>query len=175
MRIEGERVVIRTLEEADAPHISRLANNIKVWRNVSDRMPYPYLEEHAVTYIANSLAAQPVCNHAIEIEGAFAGVIGIMPREDIFRVSAEIGYWLGEPFWGKGFATEAVRLFVPWCFEQFPEVVRLYGGAYEYNSASMGVLQKAGFRPEAVLRKAVIKEGKLLDEHIFALHRDGIL
>src|SRR5690606_11757080 len=104
---------------------------------------------------------------AIEHEGKFAGGIGAIPNQHEKRFSAAVGYWLGEPFWGKGIATQALKLFTEELFATTP-LVRLYAGVYTPNTASMRVLEKAGYHREAILAKAAFKNGVFYDEYVFA-------
>ncbi len=82
-----------------------------------------------------------------------AGGISIMPKEDIYRCSAEIGYWIGEPYWGKGIATEAIRQMVDITWERYPEVVRIYAEVFPGNIGSVRALEKNGFELECVQKE----------------------
>ena len=86
----------------------------------------------------------------------------------IFRRSAEIGYWLGEEYWGRGIVTEAVKVFTEWAFANF-DLSRIYAGVFEWNPASARVMEKAGFEFEGRMKKAVTKEGRTGDELIYAI------
>ena len=102
-----------------------------------------------------------------------AGGIGVVLQSDVERVSAELGYWLGERAWGRGVMTEAVAAFVPWAFDRY-SLTRIYAHVFEFNVASTRVLEKAGFLCEGRLRKAVIKNGQVLDELMYArIREDG--
>jgi len=105
------------------------------------------------------------------LAGAAIGAIGLHLKKDVRRLTAELGYWLGEEFWGRGIATEAVRAVTAHVFARF-DLVRLYAGVFEENHASMRVLEKAGYTREARLRKAVIKAGRTIDLFLYALVRD---
>ena len=114
----------------------------------------------------------PELNFAIANDKELVGAIGLKPQEDVNRFSVEIGYWLAEPFWGKGIAVEAVKALTEFAFN--PDQVgipfnRIFAGVFEGNTASEKVLQKAGYKREAVLRKAVYKKGKFLDQHIYSI------
>ncbi len=103
---------------------------------------------------------------AIEVDGMAAGGIGIHPLQDVYRKTAEIGYWLSEPCWGRGIATEAVRALVPIAFERF-DIIRLQAGVFSGNTASMRVLEKCGFTREAVHHNAITKNGAIMDEMLY--------
>ena len=109
---------------------------------------------------------------AITVDDGVVGGIGIVQQSDIYQLNAEIGYWLGEPYWNTGIMTEAVRAMVDYTFANF-KVLRIYAGVFDYNIASMRVLEKAGFHKEAIHEKAFFKNGKVLDEHLFVLTKPG--
>ena len=102
---------------------------------------------------------------------AEAGSIGLFLGSDVYRRSAELGYWLGEPFWGRGIMTAAVETM---CREGFAawDIVRIHAEAFARNAASRRVLEKAGFALEGTLRRSVYKNGEMLDSCIYALVRE---
>lgn len=87
----------------------------------------------------------PAENFAIDIDGKAVGGVGFVMGSDVERISAEIGYWLGEQYWGRGIMTSAVQEAVKYAFETLP-IMRIYAGVFEYNIPSMKVLEKAGFK-----------------------------
>ncbi len=159
-------LTLRPWALADIPALVQNANNRKVWINVKDRFPHPYTEEAARAWlgIANQISLDH--NLAITRGGQAIGGIGLHRQEDVFQKTAEIGYWLGEPYWGKGFATEAVEKITTWGFETF-DLQRIQAGIFEWNQASMRVLEKAGYHLEAKLEKSVWKDGQLIDQFLF--------
>jgi RimJ/RimL family protein N-acetyltransferase len=157
-------LVLRTLRTEDAERIARLANNKKVWDNVRDQMPHPYALKDAEYFISLSQKNDPPVTFGIEVDDTLCGVVGLQPQSDVYRKSAEMGYWIGEPYWGRGIATAAVGLIAIYGFEQLG-LVRIFAGVFEFNLASMRVLEKNGFLKEGISRKAVIKNGQLYDEH----------
>ncbi|OZI08860.1 GNAT family N-acetyltransferase [Siphonobacter sp. BAB-5385] len=161
---------IRTLLPEDETDLVFLANNRSIYDNVRDIFPHPYTPEDARGWI-DYCRSQPTLNAAIAVDDRFAGCVGLIPGQDIHRVSAEIGYWLGEPFWGKGIMTTALDLWVKHIWQTFPEVHRLWAGVFAFNTASMRVLEKVGFEQEAVLKQAMIKNQVLVDEHLYSLRR----
>lgn len=108
---------------------------------------------------------------AIEVDGVAAGGIAVTLLDDVYCRTAEVGYWLGEPFWGRGIMTDAVAAVVPVAFERFA-IVRLQAGVFADNLASMRVLEKCGFVREAVLHNAITKNGVVMDEVMHACFRD---
>ena len=166
MEISLETCTIRSWRKSDAVSIAQLADNRAVWRNMRDRFPHPYRRKDAKAWIRAVRKADPETFFAIAVDGTAVGAIGLHPQPDILRRSMEIGYWLGEPYWGRGIATEAVRALTRYAFEHF-DIARLYGYVFEWNPASARVLQKAGYRFEGRLRKAVTKDGETMDMLIY--------
>lgn len=130
-------------------------------------MPHPYTLPHADEFIAYCIAQKPPQVLAITADDAIAGCIGLEMQTDVSRWSAELGYWIGEPFWNKGIATEAVKLMLEYTSQNFPMLVRIYAGVFENNTASMRVLEKCGFHLECILRKAVVKNNIISDCYLW--------
>lgn len=173
MPIQLKNCLLRSWQVGDEEALALHANNYKIWRNVRDRFPHPYTLEDAERWIAHARDEQPQTNFAIEFAGAAVGGVGLIFHDDIYHRSAEIGYWLGETYWGRGLATEAVRGLTVWAFETY-DLARIYAGVLEWNPASARVLEKAGFRFEARLRQSVTKEGLTMDELLYAVLRDDV-
>ncbi len=160
---------LRDWSLSDCGSVARHANNIHVWNNVRDRFPYPYTINDAAVFISSIISkSRPAVDRAIDVDGEAVGGIGLVLQQDVERISAEIGYWLGESFWNKGIMTEAVKQMTKYAFVNFP-LSKLYAPVYEYNLASMKVLEKAGFQKEGILKKAAIKNGKVVDLHYYGL------
>ncbi|MDB5102996.1 MAG: acetyltransferase [Fibrobacteres bacterium] len=164
---------IRPWLPGDLDGLVALADNSKVWRNMRDAFPNPYTRSDARAWIRGVTRQFPNAHFAIEAGGpdsgppVLAGGMGIIPQEDIHQGSAEIGYWLGEPFWGRGLMTSALEAFSDYAFETFL-LRRLYARVLEWNPASMRVLEKAGYQPEGRLRRSAIKDGVVADEFLYA-------
>ncbi|RTL57359.1 MAG: N-acetyltransferase [Sphingobacteriales bacterium] len=161
------KVVIREWKKKDKKALLQLVNNKKIWDNVRDRLPFPYTKKDADEWLQLNTGVKPVLNYVIEVDGQFAGSIGMVPKEDVYRCNMEIGYWLGEPYWNKGIITKAIALIESVIWKDYSDVVRIYADVYEYNKASMKALEKNGFHLEAVHKKAVIKNNLLLDEYVW--------
>lgn len=170
MEIRLEKCTLRRWRAGDERSLVRHADNYKIWRNVRDRFPHPYTLEDARLWIEYAGSADPQTDFAIEVEGEAAGAIGIILQTDIYRRSAEIGYWLGEKYWGRGIVTSAVRAMTDWAFANF-DICRIYAGVLEWNPTSMKVLEKAGYRFEARLSLAVTKENVTMDDFIYSIIR----
>lgn len=162
-----ENIGIRVFKKSDRKLLAKYANNKKIKQNLRDAMPFPYTLVDADHFIDTVLAENPVHTFAIVYNKKFVGVCGLNLQTDIYRKSCEAGYWLAEDYWGKGIATTALNLVTEYAFDAL-ECVRVYTGVFDYNTASMRVLEKAGFRKEGFFEKALIKDGKYYDEVRYA-------
>jgi ribosomal-protein-alanine N-acetyltransferase len=167
MRIELPECVVRPWKKTDLESLVRYANNRNVWRNLRDRFPHPYTRQDGRWWLDHAAVSDAQTNFAIEVEGEAAGGIGFVIGEDVHRRTAEIGYWLGEQFWGRGIASAALIAMSDYAFKTH-DLVRIYAGVFSWNPASMRVLEKAGYIQEAVLRSSVLKDGEILDQHLYA-------
>jgi len=174
MHIDCDGAVhLREWRDADVPALVRHANNRRVWLNLKDRFPHPYTVGDARDWIERCVAVgEPPLDCAVVLDGEPIGGIGTEPQQDVFRRTAEVGYWLGETYWGQGFATAALRAFTSYLFAHFP-FERLEAGVFEWNPASGRVLEKNGFELEGRLRKSVLKDGQLLDRFLYARLRSS--
>lgn len=172
MELVLTRSVIRNWDPRDRNSLVRHANSRRVWRNLKDRFPHPYTARDAQDWIGRATAASPQTAFAIAVGGEAVGGIGLDLQTDVFRRSAEIGFWLGEAYWGRGIATEAVRAMTDFAFSNF-DLCRVYAGVFEWNPASMRVLEKAGYVCEGRLRKSVTKDGQTIDQLLYAIIRES--
>jgi len=162
---------LREWRLSDAASLAENANNINIWNNVRDYFPYPYSEEDGKQFIEIVLSKpKPVVDFAIVVDEKAVGGIGIVLKDDVERISAEIGYWLGENYWNKGIMTEVVKGFIEYVFSHFP-LQKIFASVFDFNIASQKVLQKAGFEREAILKQAAIKNNKIIDLHYYSLHK----
>ena len=157
----------------DAPKLALCANNKKIADNLRDAYPHPYTEADARAYIESCLAAgeQQQYTRAIFVEGEIAGSIGVFFGRDVYRRSGELGYWLAEPFWGKGVMSGAVREICRHLFET-TGIVRIFAEPYAHNIGSRRVLEKSGFVLEGIMRSGVWKNNTLFDYCMYALLKD---
>ena len=162
---------LRSWHDDDAPALAEHANNINVWRTLRDHMPHPYTLAHAEEYLRKVQHQQPELSLCIDVDGRAVGGISLHPSEDVHRLTAELGYWLAEPFWGRGIATAAVNAIVGHGFALLP-LVRIEAHVFANNPASARVLEKAGFTFEGRLARNVIKEGRILDSLVYSRLRD---
>lgn len=161
-------VRLRAWTLADAPVLAELINNKKVQDNLRDGIPFPYGEEDAKVFLSEMLASDPDQNiaFAIEADGKLIGSISAVRCGNIHFRTAELGYYLGEPYWGKGFATEAVRQICEYVFQK-TDIIRIFAEPFAYNAASCRVLEKAGFQLEGVLRSNAVKNGRVQDMNMY--------
>lgn len=153
---------VRPWKGSDVPSLVQHANNHRIWLNLRDRFPHPYTKRDGQAFIKRVRQAHPETNFAIAVDGAAVGGIGVMPQQDVDRVSAEIGYWLGEPFWGRGIVTEALVAFTPYAIATYG-LTRIFALPFANNAGSCRVLEKAGYVLEARLRRSAIKDGQIAD------------
>lgn len=159
-------IAIRNWKHGDLNSLVLHANNIKVWNNLRNYFPHPYTEENGKVWLDKVVDALPAVNLAIDVDGQAVGGIGLILNGDVYIKSAEIGYWIGEEYWGQGITTEAVRLMTEYAFYYF-DLLRLYAEVFENNKASMRVLEKNGYYLEGVRRKAVFKNEVIMDDYIW--------
>jgi ribosomal-protein-alanine N-acetyltransferase len=159
-------IILRQWQKEDAAALANIANNRNIWNNVRDRLPQPYTVSDAQQWIEFSKTNTIHKNFAVVCNNELVGSAGCIRKEDVYRKSIEIGYFIGERFWGKGIATQAVRLLVEYIWQNF-DVVRIYAEVFEHNKASMKVLQKNDFYLECIHRKAAIKNNVILDDYIW--------
>jgi len=167
IRMTDGIVTIRKFRRSDKFRMAELANNEKISINLRDAFPFPYTIADAEEFIAACIRQNPVEVFAIEYHGQYVGNIGLHKQADVYSKSAELGYFIGEPYWNKGITTRAVNLICEYGFKEL-DIVRIYSSVFDYNPASQRVLEKCGFEKEAVGKNAVCKKGKIYDEIRYA-------
>ena len=159
-------VTLRSWTDDDVDFLATHFNNIRIWNNLRDVIPHPYTPEDASRFILAQEGLSPVENFAILKDGQPCGGIGIILKQDIYRMNVELGYWIAEPFWGQGIATSAVRMMTEYTFENF-SINRIVAEVFEYNRPSMRVLEKNGYYLQTVSRKGILKNDYLYDNYIW--------
>ncbi|MEZ4953712.1 MAG: GNAT family protein [Saprospiraceae bacterium] len=154
----------------DLNSLVKYANNFNIAKNLTNKFPHPYTEENGRFFIGMATEHDPPNVLAIDVAGEAVGGIGIHPQTDIMCKNAELGYWLAEPFWGKGIMTKAVRQMIDYGFAHW-DITRIYARPFGTNIGSQKVLEKAGFTLEARFEKTIFKNGEFLDELIYAVRR----
>ena len=161
-------VKIRHFRIGDSQRLASLLNNKNIWNNLRDYIPYPYTEKDAIEYIKFCNSQNPRTYFAIEFSGELVGSIGLILQQDVYRKSAEIGYWIGEQYWGKGITSKAVKLIVDYGFSNL-DIIRIFTGIFDFNIASQKVLIKNGFVNDGIFKNAIYKNGRLCDEIRFSI------
>jgi ribosomal-protein-alanine N-acetyltransferase len=164
------KIELRPWQMTDLFSLINYANDIEVARFMTDAFPHPYTEESAVEFIENCNNRKPVQIFAISLMGEAIGSIGVFPCTDIMRRNAEMGYWLGSRFKGRGIMPVAVKKMLTYAFENF-NIDRIFARPFGNNLASQRVLEKSGFSLEARFEKTIIKNEELLDELIYAIRK----
>ena len=170
MELQTPTCVIRSYRPEDAASLAANGNNRKVWLNLRDRFPHPFTEADGAGYISAVLAQPNPTSFAIAVDGIAVGGISLHLGEDVERFSAELGYWLGESHWGRGIMSDAVRAVTRYGLSELG-MMRIFALPYTQNAASCRVLEKAGYDREGVLRCSAFKDGRLLDQYVYATVR----
>ncbi|HEV8083166.1 MAG TPA: GNAT family protein [Chitinophagaceae bacterium] len=160
-------IILRPLYDNDANVLAQLANNKKIWDNIRDFLPSPYVIDDANHFIKLTQKENPQMTFAIGYDSQFCGVIGLLGQSDVYKRTAEIGYWIGEPYWNKGIATVSVKLLTEYGFNKL-DFIRIHTGVFEYNIGSMKVLKKSEYSKDGVFKKSILKNGQIFDEHRFS-------
>jgi ribosomal-protein-alanine N-acetyltransferase len=166
-RLDCGACILRGWEETDRDSLVAQANNRNVWRNLRDRFPHPYTENDAEAWLALARAQPDWLNWAIVVDDAAVGCVGLEPLTDVHAGTTHIGYWLGEPYWGRGIMTAAVQAIAEHAFSPLG-FKRIETPVFAWNPASMRVLEKCGFVREGVMAKSVLKDGELIDSVLYA-------
>lgn len=163
-------VTLQNMQKASPAEIQALANNPLIAQNLRNVFPSPYSVENAVQFL--ELEKQGSLGHVFAIYSGeqFAGIARVVQQSDVYKNNAEIGYWLGQPFWGQGVATATVKLLLDYAFNQLG-LYRVFAGVFEHNKASMKVLEKNGFVLEAIQKSAVHKNGQTIDDYQYRILR----
>ena len=168
MELKLKTCSVRSWDWRDRDAIVKHANNRNVWINLRDRFPHPYTVNDARRWLDMVVGQEPEMNFAIAVADEAVGGIGFTVQHDVARRSAEIGYWLGEEFWGRGIGTEALIAVTDYAFSNY-DVCRLYAHVFDWNRASARVLEKAGYEFEGRMKKSVTKDGQTVDQLMHAM------
>jgi RimJ/RimL family protein N-acetyltransferase len=173
MELKGTNFSLREWRTSDTELLQKHANNPNVYNFLKDRFPHPYTMADAVSWVNMMLRQTPIVTFVIAVDDKLAGVIGLEMRDDIYRKAPLLGYWLGEEFWGRSIATEAVKLLTNYAFSTL-DIVRIQAGVLGNNARSMRVLEKAGYVKEGVLKNNIFKDGLVLDEWVYGTVKRGL-
>jgi RimJ/RimL family protein N-acetyltransferase len=172
MLIECSDFKLRELQKKDAKSVAKHANNYNIKRCLTDSFPHPYTPQ-------DFLAFYELCHKAdnaglilaIEIEKEAAGTISLSLKKGMEKPSAEIGYWLGEAYWGKGIMTKTVKALVKYGFENFDYLNKIFAHIYDFNIGSQKAAEKSGFSRNAVFKEHILAEEKLTDVFVYEIFR----
>jgi len=164
---------IRSWRIEDAESIAKALDNKMIQDNLRDGLPFPYTISDAKDFISAMLAADSnnTFAWAITVDDVAIGSIGVFRKDNVHCLTAEMGYYIAEEYWGKGIATEAVRQVCAYIFEN-TDIVRIFADPYDFNAGSCRVLEKAGFVYEGTLRKNALKNGQIIDMKLYAIIKD---
>ncbi len=161
---------IRKWRLTDAVDLASAVSNKKIQDNLRDGLPFPYTVQDGADFISAMLSADEneTFAFAITADDRVIGSIGAFRQRNIHRLTAELGYYIAEEFWGKGIMTDAVRQICRYVFDN-SDIVRIYAEPFAYNTASCRVLEKAGFHCEGTLRNNAVKNGRIIDMKMYSL------
>lgn len=160
-------ITLRDYAPNDLKPLLALANNKRVSRYLVYTFPYPYTRADAEWWLSTGIKADGTVTKAIEQNGDFVGSVGLTLQVGWRDHLAEMGYWLGEPYWGQGIATQAVQQMTEYAFSSL-KLQKLYAPILAPNQGSMRVVEKCGYTLEGVLKQEVFKDGQYYDIHHFA-------
>ena len=168
-------VSLRPWRAEDIEFLVQCADDRQIARWLRDVFPYPYERAAGERFIRSCLTADQDQGlfRVIQVDGAPAGSISLTRGTDVYRRSAELGYWLGQAFWGSGAMTAAVGQMCRMGFDRW-DIVRIFAEPYAGNLASRRVLEKCGFQLEGLLRQSVYKWGELQDSCVYGLCREEL-
>lgn len=161
--------ILRDWKINDITSVAKYANNEKIAKNLRNAFPYPYTKKDAEEYITMCINGDDSLQYvkAIDVNGEAVGSIGVFLRDDVYIKTAELGYWLGEPFWHKGIMSCAIDQICHEVFDKY-DIIRIFAEPYAHNLGSRRALEKAGFQLEGILRKSVFKQGEIFDSCMYA-------
>lgn len=166
-------VKIRPWHKDDAPALVQIINNLKILNNLRDGIPFPYTLKDAYDYLNVFGLRRPEHFFCIDVDGQVAGSICVLPKEDVYRITAEIGYYVAENFWNKGIVSKAIALIMEHTWQNLPIITKLYAEVFAFNKASMKALEKNGFHLESIHQKHVIKNGQICDDYVWVRFRES--
>ena len=166
--VQKKNYTLRTWQTEDAASLAQYLNNKNIWNNCRDGLPYPYSQEDANVFLAMVQAKENIHDFCIEVNGEAVGNIGFIPATDVERFSAEVGYWIGEPFWNQGIVTDALKKLSTIISNTLIKYV--YSQSYlSITPPSMRVLEKVGFTKVGIMQKAIFKNDNFMNAHYYEL------
>jgi len=171
LKIQKGNITLKPYTLEDIPALAIIANNANIANKMRDLFPHPYSVNDAKEFIEKNISGQIKGVFGIFYKGELVGSIGIHPQGDVYVKTAELGYYIAEKHWGKGLASKSIAMITQYGFESL-NYIRIFAGVFQYNKASMRVLEKNGYVLECIKRKAVFKNNQILDEYYYAKVND---
>lgn len=165
-------VNLRPWKIEDATAIVETINNENVQANLRDGIPFPYTVQDALDYLEKYFLKQPEHFFCIEFNDKVVGSIAVIPKENVYRKTAELGYYVAEPYWRKGIASKAIGLITDYAWKNL-DVIKIYAEVFEYNKHSMRALEKNDFYLEGIRKKSIIKNSQLWDDYVWVKFKPG--
>lgn len=165
-------IQLKDVNHIPLSELQLLADNEAISRNLRDVFPHPYTLKDAVDFIALANAGVLGFTFGLFAGDTFVGVGSIVPQQDVYRNNGEIGYWIGERYWGNGYGTEAVKLLTHFAFREL-QLLRVFASVFSGNKASMRILEKANYSLEAIQKSAVLKNDVVSDAYLYSILRDA--
>ncbi|MGC5746878.1 GNAT family N-acetyltransferase [Chryseobacterium sp. NFX27] len=169
--IETERLILSQLKEEDIPFVTEYLQD-RIFSDLTSNIPYPYTEEHAGVWVKmsrESFENNTGYTFAVRTkEGKIIGAIGLHDRDDD---KAELGYWVGKPFWNQGYVTEAAIALIDFGFKVL-EFNKIYATYFLHNPASGRIMEKIGMEKEALLKQHLKKEGEYFDVMMYSVFKN---
>lgn len=166
--IETERLILSQLKEEDLPFVTEYLQD-KIFSDVTSNIPYPYTGEHAKFWMKMSRESfENNTGYTFAVrnkEGQILGAIGLHDRDDD---KAELGYWMGKPFWNKGYITEAATALIDFGFNEL-QINKIYATYFLDNPTSGRIMEKIGMEKEALLKQHLKKDGKYIDVMMYSI------
>lgn len=166
-------VKLRSWKIEDAAALAQMLNNRNIVSNLRDGIPFPYTVKDATEFLQSTAIPQHFHHFCIEVNKHVAGSISISQKNDVYRKTAEMGYYIAEPYWKRGVATKAIAIATEFAWKNL-DIIKIYAEVFEFNTASMRVLEKNNYKLEAIRKKHVIKNGKFWDDYIWVIFKPGI-
>jgi ribosomal-protein-alanine N-acetyltransferase len=166
-------ITLRSWENKYAERLAYLGNNINIFNNLTDSFPNPYTIEKAKIYIKSTRNVRGLAQ-AIIWNNQIVGNIAVYQQEDIYRANGRIAYFLGIDYWNQGIMTKAVKSMTTKCFNENPEITRIFADPFESNIGSRKALEKNGYELEGILRKNAIKNGKYNNSYVYSKLKDTV-
>lgn len=170
-RLETERLILSQLEEKDIPFIVEFLKH-RIYSDLTSNIPYPYTENDAKFWLKISKEAfENKTGYTFGIRNKKEELIGAIGLHDRDDDKAELGYWIGIPYWNKGYFTEAARAIVDFGFKEL-ELNKIYATHFLHNPASGKIMEKIGMEQEAVLKQHAKKDEEYFDLAMYSIFKD---